>query len=551
MRVALAQVDPTVGTLDANADLLALAGQRARGQGADLVVFPELALTGYPPRDLLDRPSFARDAERVLRELAADLPHGPTYLVGLPTRRSASTGRALHNSVAVIRHGAVERFVHKRLLPTYDVFDESRWFEPGTEVGLIEVTGTRVGVTVCEDAWTTVNPLGGRRYAVDPVLEAVGAGAEVIVNVGASPFTRDKLDGRAALFSGLARRIGRPVVMVNQVGAHDDLVFDGQSGIWGPDGMPWARAAAFGEDLITAEVIPGGPRRDRPATEEAAVLDALALGVRSYVRKTGFADVLVGLSGGIDSALTAAIAARALGAEHVHGLALPSRYSSDHSLEDARALADNLGMPFGVVAIEPVFAAYRDVLGPALAALGDPPPGDVTYENVQSRIRCAILMAHANRAHALLLNTGNKSEVAVGYSTLYGDMAGALAVIADLPKTFVYRLAREVNRQAGRPVIPERTLTKPPSAELRPDQQDADTLPPYEVLDPILERLIERQGSIDDVVGDGFDRVTVERVAHLIRVSEHKRRQLPPALVVSGKAFSYGRRMPLAQGYRS
>jgi NAD+ synthase (glutamine-hydrolysing) len=552
VKVALAQINPTIGTLDANADLIALAGQRARGMGADLVLFPELALTGYPPRDLLERPSFVADARETLERLAPDLPSGPTFLVGLPTPRDGGTGRPLHNSVAVIRDGRVERFIHKRLLPTYDVFDEDRYFEAGTEAGLIEVAGVKVGVTVCEDAWNHGAALvPGRRYDLDPVEEVLAAGAEVLVNVSASPFTRHKWDGRAGMFAALARATGKVVCMTNQVGAHDDLVFDGQSGVWGPDGMPWARAAAFGEDLIVSDLLPGGPTRERLETEEGAVLEALTLGVRDYCRRTGFSRTLVGLSGGIDSALTAAIAARALGPQNVLGVAMPSRYSSDHSLEDAKALADALGLGrYEVVPIEPMHAAYEAALEAPLGAFGEPAPQDVTMENVQSRIRCGVLMALSNRSGALLLTTGNKSEVAVGYCTLYGDMAGGLAVLADLPKTLVYRVAEEVNRQAGRELIPRRTLDKPPSAELRPDQKDEDSLPPYEVLDAILERWVERHEPLETIVEAGFDEATVKRILRLIRINEYKRRQMPPGLIVSGKAFAYGRRYPIAQGYR-
>jgi NAD+ synthase (glutamine-hydrolysing) len=549
LRIALAQINPTIGDLPSNAAKIVETSERAAKDGARVVLFPELALTAYGPRDLLDRPGFVRDVERTTAELAHTLPKDVVVIVGAPTPRVSPLGRSLHNSAIVYEGGRVTQVVHKRLLPSYDVFDEDRWFEPGTEAGIVTVDGVRLGISICEDIWNDVELMRGRRYVVDPIDELVKSGAEVIVNLSGSPFTRRKRTGRAAMLASIAKSHGAPVVMVNQIGAHDDILFDGTSAVFGPDGSTWAQAASFREDLVVTELAPNGPKRELPASDEAAVIDALTMGVRDYAARAGIRRAVLGLSGGIDSALVAVIAARALGAENVHGIAMPSRYSSEGSITDARALAENLGMPFSIVPIEPLFAPYLDVMPGPLAAMGEASSGDVTFENVQARLRMTILMALANRGGCLLLNTGNKSEVACGYCTLYGDMAGGLAVLSDLLKTHVYRVCREINRQAGKSLIPESTMTKPPSAELRPNQTDQDSLPPYDVLDAILELLIEEQKSSEDVVAAGFDPATVKNVVRLVRISEHKRRQMPPGLILTHKAFGPGRRVPIAQRY--
>ena len=552
MRIALCQLDATVGDLPGNAARILDAARRASAAGADFAVFPELAITGYPPRDLLDRPSFVDASRAALERVVAQLPAGLTAAIGFVDRAAPTASRRLHNAVAVVRDGQVLGTVHKRLLPSYDVFDEDRWFEPGAHAPqLIEVAGQRVGITICEDIWNDVlEPIVERRYAVNPVAELVAAGAQLLVNVAASPYTREKRDGRAHMLASVARKHALPLVFVNQVGGHDDLIFDGSSAVFGPDGALWARAGEHAEDLLVTDIAPGGPVAARAESEEGSVLDALVLGTRDYVHKCGFQRVVLGVSGGIDSALVAAIAAEALGAENVLGLALPTRFSSQDSFDDAHALVDALGITFREVPIEPYFEAYTSGLAPHLDALAPAGPGDVTWENVQSRIRCAVLMSVSNRTGRLLLTTGNKSEIAVGYCTLYGDMAGALGVIADLPKTFVYRVAREVNRRAGRAVIPERTLTKAPSAELRPDQTDQDSLPPYDLLDAVLARYIDQRLGAEEIIAAGFDRALVERVVRLVHASEHKRRQMAPGLIVSRKAFGPGRRMPIAQGWR-
>lgn len=550
MRVALCQINPTVGDLDGNVERILDAARRASAAGARLAVLPELAVTGYPPRDLLDRPRFVDDNLAALERVAAGAPADLVLLVGFVARARTAVGRGLHNAVAVVSGGAVSRVVHKRLLPTYDVFDEDRYFEPGAESRPIDFDGVPVGITVCEDIWNDVDvPIRARCYPDNPIAELVSAGAKLIVNLSASPFTLGKRIGRSEMLAGIARKHEVPLVFVNQVGGNDDLLFDGGSAVYGPDGAEWARAAAFREDLLVSDVAPGGEVREHPETDEASALEALSMGVRDYARKCGFREVVLGLSGGIDSALVAAVAARALGPDNVLAVAMPTRHSSKTSLSDAEALAGALGIRYRVIGIDDIFQTYLDELGPHLEALCDPPPNDVTFENVQARIRCAVLMAISNRTGALLLTTGNKSEIAVGYCTLYGDMAGGLAVISDLPKTFVYRVAREVNRQAGRHLVPESILTRPPSAELRENQTDQDSLPAYEVLDPILERYVEDGRSIDEIVGEGFDEATVRQVVRMVRVNEYKRRQMPPGLIVTKKAFGPGRRYPIAQAY--
>jgi len=550
LRIALAQTNPTVGALAENASDIVAAAVRARDEGARLVVYPELALVGYPPKDWLDRPSFVRAQRDTLGALVRDLPAGPTYLVGFVDEIDVAYGPRLRNAVAAIRDGAIRTIVHKRLLPNYDVFDELRWFAPGDASDPIDVDGVRVGITICEDAWSDVpSPLATRTYDVDPIADVVARGADLIVNIAASPFDRRKREGRVAILRAAARKHARPLVFVNQVGGHDDLVFDGSSTYFDADGTSHTDLASFAEDFAVTSLATQPIRRERPATDEAAVLDALTLGVRDYVGRSGVSGAVVGVSGGLDSALVAAIAARARGPSRVGGRARPTRYSSQHSLDDAAALAAKLGIRFEKISIDTMFQTGLDALAPLLDSLAPAPKGDLTFENLQARIRCQTLMAVANRLSAMVLNTGNKSEIACGYCTLYGDMAGGLSVIGDVFKTFAYDVARELNRQAGDFIIPESTLTKPPSAELRPDQKDSDSLPEYDVLDPVLEAVVDLAMGRDELLQAGFDAALVDRVLRLVRISEHKRRQLPPALIVSGKAFAVGRRHPIAQGY--
>ena len=546
MRVALCQINPTVADFAGNLAQIRASAARVASAGAELAVFPELAMCGYPPRDWLEHDDFIARSEKSIAMLATSLPPTLAVAVGFVSRAPKGSSRTIHNSLAVIRDGKLLSVIHKRLLPTYDVFDEDRYFEPGDGSSVVDVGGARVGFTICEDIWNDVDVVGGRHYDENPISDLVAQGAEVIVNAAASPFTLQKRDARTEMLRGVARHHARPIVFVNQVGGNDDLIFDGQSAVFGPDGSVWARAHEFREDEIVCELQAGGPVREHVASPEAAVLDALVLGTRDYATKCGFRSAVLGVSGGIDSALVACVAARAFGAENVIGVAMPTRYSSEGSLVDAKDLCRNLGIEFREVPIDALFQSYLDGLGPHLDALGPEGANDVTFENIQSRIRCAVLMAISNRRGNLLLTTGNKSEVAVGYCTLYGDMAGGLAVISDLPKTFVYRVAHEVNRQAGRDVIPTSTITKAPSAELRPNQTDQDSLPPYDVLDAIIEKLVEERRSVEETVASGLDRATVERVARLIQMSEYKRRQMAPGLIVTRKAFGPGRRYPLA-----
>jgi NAD+ synthetase len=549
MRIALCQIDTTMGDLDGNRARVVQAAAQAAAAGAELAIFPELTLAGYPGRDLLDRPAFVDDNLRSLERLVTGLPREIAVLVGF-VDRTPGARRCLHNAAALVRGGAVQQVFHKRLLPTYDVFDEDRYFEPGTRSALFELSGTRFGVTICEDAFNAVEGPLRIHYDQDPVSDAVAAGAEVLINLSGSPFNLIKREARPAMFSAIARAHRRPVVFVNLIGGNDDILFDGSSAVYGPDGAAWAEAPSFEEHVLVCELAPGQERAARPANEAAAALAALVLGTRDYAHKCGFRSAVVGLSGGIDSALVAAVAARALGAGNVLGVAMPTRYSSEGSVRDARALAQALGIGFRVIAIDAIFQRYLDVLGPELEALGPAGANDTTFENIQARIRGNTLMAISNRRGHLLLTTGNKSEIAVGYCTLYGDMAGGLAVISDLPKTFVYDVARECNRQAGSALIPEATFTKAPSAELRPDQKDEDSLPPYAQLDPVLERLVEDGESAEQVIAAGFERAVVERVAAMVRTNEYKRRQMPPGLIVTSKAFGPGRRYPIAQRYR-
>ncbi len=555
MKFALAQVNPTIGDFPGNRRLLLDAVAAAEKRGAELVLFPELAICGYPPKDLLERPAFVEDARASLAALAAALGGSKTAaLVGFPEPLPAP-GRGLSNSAALIDGGRVVQVARKSLLPTYDVFDERRYFEPATDVAPVPFRGRRLGISICEDIWNDADFWPERLYRRDPIEALVKAGADVILNVSASPFTIEKRHLRPRMLAATARRWRRPLLFVNQVGGQDDLVFDGASLALDAAGRVAARALEHAPDLIVAEVeadgAVSGDLRPDELSDERSALGALALGTRDYARRCGFSRALLGLSGGIDSALVAAIAARALGPNNVLGVAMPSRYSSEGSLRDAEALAKNLGIAFTVIPIEPMFEAYLKTLAPALDAFAPASSpaaaaaADLTEQNLQARVRGAILMALSNRQDRLLLTTGNKSEIATGYCTLYGDMAGGLAVISDAPKTLVYRLARAVN--AEEPVIPEATLTKAPSAELRPNQTDQDSLPPYEVLDAILEAHLARGLDAPALAAAGFDAAVARDVVRRVQQSEYKRRQMPPGLKITGKSFGPGRRYPIAR----
>jgi len=561
VKVALGQINPTIGDFEGNRRLVLEATAAAERQGADLAVFPELALAGYPPRDLLERAGFVDAAAASLASLASSLASSRTaVVVGFPERLPPGpSGRLVANSAALIDGGRVTHVVRKSLLPTYDVFDEWRYFEPAAEVAPVPFRGRMLGLSICEDIWNDADFWPHRLYRGDPVETLVRAGAEIIVNIAASPYTMQKRHLRPRMLASTAVRWSRPLLFVNQVGGQDDLVFDGASLALDARGQLIARGAEHDVDLVMVDVAAGqGTVAPFDPSDERSALAALALGTRDYARRCGFRQALLGLSGGIDSAVVACIAARALGPRQVLGVAMPSRYSSPGSLADAEALAHALGIDFCVVPIEPMFAAYLETLAsplesfaPARSPDAAAAAADLTAQNLQARVRGAILMALSNRQDRLLLTTGNKSEVATGYCTLYGDMAGGLAVISDAPKTLVYRLARAVNAESvaggGSPPIPESTLTKPPSAELRPDQTDQDSLPPYELLDAILEAHLVEGLDAAALVGRGFAAAVVADVLRRVRTSEYKRRQMPPGLKITGKAFGPGRRYPIAR----
>jgi NAD+ synthase/NAD+ synthase (glutamine-hydrolysing) len=542
VKIALLQINPTVGDLAGNARLIAQAAREAGRAGADLAVTPELAIVGYLPRDLLLSPGFVRRSWERAAALACELRGGPPVLAGLPEPNDSDIGRPLYNSAVLLRDGQVEQRFRKALLPTYDVFDEDRYFEPFRGPQILKVGGMRVGISICEDVWNDRDFWRRRRYHHDPIEELVRAGAEAIVNLSASPFSVGKHHRREEMLSSMARKHRVPVVYVNQFGGDDDLVFDGRSCAFDGSGTAIARGRSFEADVVLCDFEHGTPIP--PATDvsaESEIWRALVLGTRDYAAKCGFADVVLGLSGGVDSSLTAAIAVEALGREHVLGVLMPSPFSSRGSIDDARALAGNLGIETLTLPIEPAMRAIETTLAPAFAGTSR----DATEENIQARIRGNLLMALSNKRRALLLTTGNKSELAVGYCTLYGDMSGGLAVIADVPKTMVYRVARWLNDTRGG-VIPEPVLTKAPSAELRPNQTDQDALPPYDVLDDILERHIERHQPADEIIAAGFDADTVRRVLRMVHAAEFKRKQAAPGLKVTDRAFGTGWRMPIA-----
>jgi NAD+ synthetase len=554
MRLALAQLNFTVGAFESTFEKVRGAVDRARGAGADLVVFSELATTGYPPRDLLHHGSFVRANLDLLDRIAALTDDDLGLVVGCATPNTAGDGNPLFNTAALCHRGHVVGRHHKTLLPTYDVFDEDRYFEPGTRVEPFDFKGVRLGLTVCEEVWNDRDFWPKRLYPRDPVCELADRGAEILLNISSSPFNIGKAGIRREMVRQEAAKNRRPFFYVNQVGGNDELVFDGHSLGFDGSGELVARGRDFEEDFLvvdvdpaTGRVAPGAALAAGSASPEEEAFKALTLGLRDYVHKCGFSRVVLGLSGGIDSAVTAALATEALGPAQVTGVAMPTRYSSDHSLRDAEDLARALGIRYEVVPIDTVFQSYLDALAPVFTGLAP----DVAEENIQARVRGGILMAMSNKFGALLLTTGNKSEIAVGYCTLYGDMAGGLAVISDVPKTFVYRLARHINARGARAVIPESSLTKAPSAELRPDQTDQDSLPPYEVLDRIVEAYVERNEDVDAMTASGIDHATALRVVSLIDRNEYKRRQAAPGLKITSKAFGVGRRYPVAADYRS
>jgi len=543
VKIYVAQVNSTVGALSSNAELIHRAYEDGVAAGADVVMVPELAVTGYPPRDLLDREIFVSAALEVRDALVRET--GKTALIfGCITRNTSWCGKPLHNAAIVAQNGRMLLEQHKSLLPTYDVFDELRYFEPARSVKAIDLGGICAGVSICEDFWFDDEMLGTKLYCENPVDQLARQGAKVFLNISASPFNSGKRRSRYELFARIAQRYDAPLVYVNQVGGNDELLFDGSSIVINARGETVFCAKAFEEDRTLVPL--DGPRCDSVLSlpEDEEIGRALIMGLRDYIRKVGFRDVVVGLSGGIDSAVVAAIAVEALGAEHVTGIAMPSQFSSKGSVDDARKLAENLGIAFHVVPIQEIYAPYER----AIDGLFGDHEFDITNENVQARIRGNILMAWSNRTGAMVVSTGNKSEMAVGYCTLYGDMAGGLALIGDVYKTMVYRVARWLNRE--RAVIPEASITKVPSAELRPNQTDQDSLPPYDVLDGILKLYIEDWKEVDEIVAAGFERPLVERILKLVDTNEFKRRQAAPTIRVSNKAFGSGRQMPIAQRWR-
>ncbi len=542
MKLGLAQINTTVGDFTGNLALIRTAYERGGAAGTELVVAPELAITGYPPRDLLLKGGFIEGNLAALEELAKSV--GEVGLVvGHVGINEQQPGRPAVNAVSLLQHGKVKATRSKTLLPTYDVFDEDRYFEPATENAPVEFNGRQLGMTVCEDVWNDEAFWLDPRYRVDPVDSLVKLGAEVIVNVSASPWNLGKEGMRREMLASLAAKAQRPVVYCNAVGGNDELIFDGGSLALNAAGEALAAGPHFAEALVEVDLDEAA----QPATEPDAMAllhDALVLGVRDYLGKCGFGSAVIGLSGGIDSAVTATLAVHALGAENVRGITMPSPYSSQGSLDDSEALAANLGIQYDVIPIHAGFEMMKASLEPIFDGRAE----DVTEENMQARLRGLILMAASNKFGSLVLTTGNKSELAVGYCTLYGDMCGGLAVISDVPKTKVFELARWINRD--REIIPESTITKPPSAELRPDQKDEDSLPPYEVLDAILELYVVECRSVAEIVAGGFDEATVKRVTRLIDLNEYKRRQAAPGLKVTSKAFGVGRRIPVAQKFK-
>jgi NAD+ synthase (glutamine-hydrolysing) len=541
MKIACGQINPTIGDFAGNLEKVLSLSRKAREAGCDLAVFPEMCLCGYPPMDLLEQDSFTEENLKTVRRLQSEAPPGIGIIVGYVDRNRGRPGKGLLNVASLISDGAVLHTQAKTLLPTYDVFDEARWFEPADRRTVLSFGGERIGIAICEDLWWDGETAPGLRYPVDPIAELLDAGATIIVAPTASPFHEGKPRTRLELFSRVGKASGVPVVYVNIVGGNDNLVFDGQSMVTSRDGKLVHLGAAFEEQLAFVDTEARCPEVPLPADPWAQIEGALVLGIRDYVRKCGFTRVHLGLSGGIDSALVTVLAVEALGPDKVEVFGLPSRYSSEGSVKDARELAANLGLTLKLLPIEDIFKAYLAALAPVFEGR----PADIAEENIQARIRGTLLMAYSNKFNSLLLTTGNKSELAVGYCTLYGDMSGGLAVIGDLLKGQVYGLARSI--QARTPVIPESIFTKPPSAELRPDQKDQDSLPPYDVLDAILQEYLVLNKSVDLIAGNGFDPRLVKSVLRMVDAAEYKRRQAPPVLKVSPKAFGTGRRVPIAR----
>ena len=552
MKIAIAQLNPTIGDITNNAQQIITAANTAAKQNVRLLLTPELSLCGYPPRDLLLYSGFVESMAQELKAIARALPDAIAVLVGtVETNPHAhSKGqKPLYNSMALLAEGEIKQIFHKRLLPTYDVFDEDRYFEPGYEANYFTLDDLKVGVSICEDLWNDEQFWGKRSYEVNPIEELAQLGVDIIVNLSASPYSVGKQKLREAMLHHAAKAYQKPILYANQVGGNDDLIFDGNSVVFNRAGELVSHAQSFDTDLVVVELdqLLSSSKGDwvterlgdKDSNEE--IFSALVLGVKDYAKKCGFSEAILGLSGGVDSALVAAIAFSALGAENVFGVLMPSPYSSDHSVSDAMDLVNSLGIKSQQLAIKPGMDAYDTILAPLFAGT----EFGIAEENIQSRIRGNLLMAIANKFGYLLLSTGNKSEMAVGYCTLYGDMNGGLAVIADVPKTRVFELCRWLNRDGE--VIPVNIITKPPSAELKPEQKDSDSLPPYEILDDILERIVCQHQSSSDIVKAGHDTETVAKVMKLVIRAEFKRRQAPPGIKITDRAFGTGWRMPIAK----
>jgi NAD+ synthetase len=544
MKIALSQINPLIGDFKRQYERITAAAQAAKAESCDLVIFPELALCGYPPRDLLEKRSFVQANRRCLDQLTATI-QGIGVIVGFVAENPAETGNLLYNCAVLFENGRILHQVCKQLLPAYDVFDERRFFEPGQPSKPCAYKGRHIGLTICEDAWNDKDVFKRRRYAADPVSQLAADGADLLVNIAASPFHKGKLGFRDQLLASAARKHHLTVVFVNQVGGNDHILFDGASAVFDPLGERVARGADFEEDMVVFDTVAGkGAVHPVCASETESVLKALIMGTRDYVTKCGFEKVIVGLSGGVDSALTAWIASQALGPERVFTVFMPSRYTSRDNYEHTRTLAQNLAIDYRVLPIDAAFDTLLNQLVPD----ADPADPGITEQNIQARIRGTILMGISNRDGCMVLSTGNKSELAVGYCTLYGDMNGGLSVISDVPKTLVYEICHRINRE--REIIPRAILEKPPSAELKPDQTDQDDLPPYEVIDPILKGYIEDALSAEELVAAGFDPHAVSEITRRVDQNEYKRHQAAPGLKVTAKAFGEGRRYPIAKRFR-
>ena len=556
MKICLAQINLTIGAFKQNVGKICKSINTAREKGADLVIFPEMSVVGYPPKDLLELSGFVDSNLKALEEVKNSVT-GISAIVGFVDRNVAQRGKALYNAAAHIKNRKIVSRHYKSLLPTYDVFDEDRYFEPTHDISIAKISGRKFGISICEDVWGADVVWPGTIHHKDPVECMVRQGAEIIINISASPFTIGKQDVRLKMLTGHAKRNKVPIVFVNQIGGNDDLVFDGNSLVINKEGIVVGRASGFKEELLMVEFkgsdLTIGGNKSRSAKKETryaagegdieSVYNALVLGTRDYVKKCGFKKAVIGLSGGIDSAVTAVIAVKALGKNKVLGVTMPSTFSSKGSVDDSMVLAKRLGIKCELIPIKSVYNAYTKTLSGVFAGL----PFDVTEENLQARIRGKILMAISNKHGYLVLTTGNKSELAVGYCTLYGDMCGGLAVISDIPKTMVYSLAEYINRR--KEIIPADTIEKPPSAELRPNQKDQDSLPSYDVLDGVLRAYVEESKDVGDIIEMGYDESLVKDIINKVDRNEYKRKQAAPGLKVTTKAFGTGRRMPLAQRY--